>query len=159
MNYRKAAEKAEKAKEAFDYYRPSAVGERFVTNAVSKVEIRESKSLWRWLIAIGTFGNAAIWLFLLLFPSAFSTCVDLLLNLGKFAGIFFSIPFWFIFVAVYSVFRLKKPDYEETPQFESDLMSTYSYRTEANKVWLVWICAGMVAGLNLMLFIFAYWFL
>jgi len=159
MDYRKAAEKAEKAKATFDYYRPSAVGERLVTNAASKVEIKESKSLWRWLIAIGAVGNVAIWLFLLLFHSAFSTSVDLLLNLGKFAGIFFSLPFWFVFVAVYSIFRLRKPDFEETPQFESNLMSTYTYRTKADKVWLVWICAGMIAGLNMLLLIFAYWFL
>jgi hypothetical protein len=115
-------------------------------------KLAENYSLSYFLIfAIG--GNIAIWLLVLFFPSYVYNIVDYSAVISdKLRFGLMGIPLLFGTFIAYFLFRLKFPDIEEQ-NLESEIMSTYSFQTNASKRWKIWIASITIGIINTALLI------
>jgi hypothetical protein len=98
-------------------------------------------------------GNIAIWLLVLFFPSYVYNIVDYAAIISdKLRFGLIGIPLFFGTLFAYLLFRLKFPDIEDQI-LESDLMSTYSFQTNASTRWKIWIFSISVGVVNTALLI------
>ena len=78
-------------------------------------------------------------------PSRYSTLLTVLVM---------SIPFAPPFISLFALGNLLFPSPPE-PEIASGVMSTFEYRQESNKRWLIFIAAGMFGALNCILLVIA----
>jgi hypothetical protein len=110
-------------------------------------KLAENYSLSYFLIfAIG--GNIAIWLLVLFFPLLIFTIAEYASLSDKIYKWLLVIPFFFGTFFAYCLFRLKFPNVEDQQNLGSDLMSTYSFQTNATKHWKIWLVSIAIGVIN-----------
>jgi hypothetical protein len=97
--------------------------------------------------------NLAIWLSVIIFPQyvsdAWATVTDLNDRIGLVILAFiFGIGLWL----TYSLFRLKFPDLEG-PNFDEELLASYSYSLHSSKRWRIWLFSVVGGVMNVLLLV------
>ncbi len=130
------------------------INEKFDQNLTQFVEDLKDVSWLRKVLYFTLIFHAVCWIFVLFFSNIGIFLAD------KFGGLTskpvflaLSIPFFFGFTTVYSIFRLKFPDMEENKHLNSDLMASLEYQNNSNKRWILWLCAILAGLFNVVLLI------
>ena len=104
----------------------------------------------RLLVAAGAMlTTIAMWLVHLTYPEIFQTLIQEDRVSKLLVGFVLAPPF----VAAFSIGSFISPEVHKPVEDESGPMSGYFYRERADKKYRVLICAGLFAGLNLVLMI------
>ncbi len=107
----------------------------------------ENYTIYHFLL-FSIFANIVIWLVVLFFPS-------LIFTIGEYASIsdkiykwLVAIPFFLGTFFAYCLFRIKFPDVEDQQNLGSDLMSTYSFQSNATKHWKILLFSIAIGVIN-----------
>ena len=118
----------------------------------------------KWLlpaVIFGLIGTAIVWIIALVFPHAMATIYsygfnsDLPSRYSRLLTVLLmSIPFAPPFLSAYALGNLFFPT-STKPEIAVGVMSTFEYRQESNKKWLIFIAAGLAGALNCLLLLIA----
>ena len=113
----------------------------------------------KWLVpalVCGLIATAFVWLVALLFPNfAFSLLENNVITNSKLASILLMlIPFAPPFVSSFALGTLVFPD-APGPNTATGIMSSFEYRRQNDKKWLLIVCSAMLGGFNCLLMFWA----
>lgn len=121
---------------------------RQINSLLGDLSVR--KKLLRIIFIFGTI-NIAIWLCCLIFPGDVRSAFERVHELNqKFSILVLAFPFSLGMLITYSIFRIKFPDIEEI-ELDSEVLGSYSYQSNSQKRWLVWVFSTIGGVLNLFL--------
>jgi hypothetical protein len=123
--------------------------EKIAANIVQLVEDLGNKRLLLRFLWVCIFGNAFIWLSVLVLPNLVDTGFSVLFEFSDKLGIgALGIPFGFGLYTAYCLCRLKFPDVEDNKSLDSEILSSFNYQLQSKKRWFIWLFSILVGVFN-----------